>query len=228
MSTSGSRPAFWRAPAPMPSSATPAPVRNSRRVAARAVGQSKRIESIAGETYHVTFRTAALFAALTVVTASAFQSSPANRPWPPGVQALPPESPPLAAEDALHTFFMPPGYRIELVASEPLVQEPVAMDWDTSGRLWIVEMPGFMANLTGSNEHDPIGRIVVLEDTDRDGRMDKRTVFADRLVLARSIKVLERGVLVAEPPNLWLMSDADGDLKMDRRTLVSDQFGRRD
>ena len=123
---------------------------------------------------------------------------------------------------------MPPGYRVELVASEPLVQEPVAMDWDTSGRLWVVEMPGFMADLTGSNEQDPIGRVVVLEDTNADGRMDKRTVFADRLVLARSIKVLDHGVLIAEPPNVWLMSDDDGDLKADRRTLVTDRYGRRD
>ena len=141
---------------------------------------------------------------------------------------MPPESPPLPAEEALKSFFMPPGYLVELVASEPTVQEPVAMDWDTSGRLWVVEMPGFMADLTGSNEHEPIGRVVVLEDTNADGRMDKRTVFADRLVLARSIKVLDRGVLIAEPPNVWLMSDDDGDLKADRRTLVTDRYGRRD
>jgi hypothetical protein len=70
--------------------------------------------------------------------------------------------------------------------------------------------------------------VVVLEDTDGDGRMDKRTVFADQLVLARSIKVLDRGVLIAEPPNVWLMSDVDGDLKADRRTLVTDRYGRRD
>ena len=50
----------------------------------------------------------------------------------------------------------------------------------------------------------PIGKIVVLEDTNSDGRMDKRTVFQDGLVLARWLKVLDRGVLVAEPPNLWL------------------------
>ena len=176
----------------------------------------------------MTFRVAALVIAAAVASASAFQSSQANRPWPPGVQKMPPESPPLPPDEALKSFFMPPGYRIELVASEPMVQEPVAMDWDTGGRLWVVEMPGFMANLTGSNEHDPIGRVVVLEDTDADGRMDKRTVFADQLVLARSIKVLDRGVLIAEPPNVWLMSDVDGDLKADRRTLVTDRYGRRD
>jgi mono/diheme cytochrome c family protein/glucose/arabinose dehydrogenase len=137
-------------------------------------------------------------------------------------------SAPLAPAEALKSFSMPPGYRLELVAGEPLIQEPVAIDWDLNGRLWAVEMPGFMADITGSNEHDPIGRVVVLEDADHDGRMDKRTVFADGLVLARSLKVLDRGVLVAEPPNVWLMRDTDGDLKMDAKELVTDRYGRRE
>ena len=123
---------------------------------------------------------------------------------------------------------MPPGYHVELVASEPLIQEPVAIDWDPQGRLWAVEMPGYMSDITGRNEHDPIGRVVVLEDTDGDGRMDKRTVFADGLVLARALKVLDRGVLVGEPPNVWLMRDTNGDLRMDTKELVTDQFGRRE
>ena len=95
-------------------------------------------------------------------TREAFQNSPSNRPWPPEVHKVSDVSPPLTPEDALKTFYMPPGYRVELVAAEPLIQEPVAIDWDPDGRLWAVEMPGFMANLTGSNEHDPIGRVVVL------------------------------------------------------------------
>jgi glucose/arabinose dehydrogenase len=160
------------------------------------------------------------------VSGHGYQSSPANRPWPPGLQRASAESPALSPEDALKTFYMPPGYRVELVASEPLIQEPVALDWDTDGRLWAVEMPGFMANITGSNEHDPIGRVVVLEDTDGDGRMDKRTIFADGLVLARSLKILDRGVLVAEPPNVWLMRDTTGDLRMDTKELVTNQYGR--
>jgi mono/diheme cytochrome c family protein/glucose/arabinose dehydrogenase len=162
------------------------------------------------------------------VVAGGTQSSPVNRPWPPGVQKVGPRSPVLPADRALETFYMPPGYRLELVASEPMVQEPVAVDWDVQGRLWVVEMPGFMADLTGSNEHDPIGRVVVLEDANGDGRMDTRTVFADGLVLARSVKVLDRGVLVGEPPNAWLMRDTDGDLRADARELVTDQYGRRD
>ena len=66
----------------------------------------------------------------------------------------------------------------------------------------------------------------MLEDRDGDGAMDKRTVFADKLVLPRALKVLDKGVLVAEPPNLWLMSDADGDLRADRKDLVNNTFGR--
>ena len=171
---------------------------------------------------------AATLAALTFVTLGAQQRSPANRPWPPGVQKVSPESAVLSPADALRTFYMAPGYHLELVASEPLIQEPVALDWDLQGRLWAVEMPGFMADLTGSNEHDPIGRVVVLEDTNGDGAMDKRTVFADHLVLARSVKVLDRGVLVAEPPNVWLMRDTDGDLRADDKQLVTSGFGRFD
>jgi glucose/arabinose dehydrogenase len=154
------------------------------------------------------------------------QGSPTNRLWPPGLQKVSSDSPALSPEAALKTFYMPPGYRVELVASEPLIQEPVALDWDLDGRLWAVEMPGFMADIRGSNEHDPIGRVVVLEDTNGDGRMDKRTVFADHLVLARSLKVLDRGVLVAEPPNVWLMRDTNGDLRMDAKELVTDRYGR--
>jgi len=173
------------------------------------------------------FRIVPIFMVAALVSVYGRQSSPTNRPWPPGVQRVSNESPPLSPEDALKTFYMPPGYHVELVASEPLIQEPVAIDWDTDGRLWAVEMPGFMADLTGSTENDPIGRVVVLEDTNGDGRMDKRTVFADGLVLVKSVKVLEHGVLVAEPPNIWLMRDTDGDLRADTKELVTNQFGRR-
>ncbi len=123
---------------------------------------------------------------------------------------------------------MPPGYRVELVASEPLVQDPVMIDWDGEGRMWVVEMPGYMPDINAKGEHDPIGKIVVLEDTNNDGRMDKRTVFQDGLVLARWLKVLGRGVLVAEPPNLWLFEDTNGDLRADRRELVTKEYGRRE
>jgi mono/diheme cytochrome c family protein/glucose/arabinose dehydrogenase len=170
-------------------------------------------------------RAVALIVSTTFVTGYAYQSSPSNRPWPPGLQQVPDSSPALSPEDALKTFFMAPGYHLELVASEPMIQEPVAMDWDPQGRLWVVEMPGYMPDVASWDEHNPIGRVVVLEDLDGDGRMDKRTVFADGLKLARSVKVLDRGVLVGEPPNAWLMHDTDGDLRMDTKELVTDRYG---
>jgi glucose/arabinose dehydrogenase len=174
----------------------------------------------------VRWHAVALLLGACVVTGNASQSSPSNRPWPAGVQPVSRDSPPLSPGDALKTFYMPPGYHVELVASEPLIQDPVAIDWDPEGRLWAVEMPGYMREINGGNEHDPIGRIVVLEDTNGDGRMDKRSVFADGLVLARALKVLDHGVLVGEPPNAWLMHDTDGDLHVDTKELVSSEYGR--
>ena len=91
----------------------------------------------------VRYRVIALIVAASVVTTYG-QSSPANRPWPPGVQKVSDQSPPLSPADALKTFYMPPGYHLELVASEPLVQDPTVMDWDLEGRLWVVEMTGFV------------------------------------------------------------------------------------
>ena len=170
-----------------------------------------------------------LLVAVAVLTGhrSQGQQSPASqRSWPPPLQEVSKESPPLSPADALKTFFLPPGYSIELVASEPLVQDPVAIDWDLEGRLWVVEMAGYMRNVAGANERDPVGRVVVLQDENGDGRMDKRTVFADGLVLARAVKVLDRGVLVGEPPNAWLMRDTNGDLRMDAKELVTNQYGR--
>ena len=152
------------------------------------------------------------------------QAQPA---WPPaGARKTPERAPTLSAEEEKKTFVLPPGYRAELVAKEPLVVDPIAMDFDADGRLWVLEMQGFMSEPNGANSREPINNVVVLEDTDNDGVMDKRTVFADKLVLPRALKVLDQGVLVGEPPNLWLMKDTDGDLKADTKDLVSDTYGR--
>jgi len=102
-----------------------------------------------------------------------------------------------------------------LVASEPLVEAPVAMAFDPDGRIWVVEMRGFMPNVDGRGETEIPGRVVILEDSDNDGRIDKRTVFLDGLMMPRAITLIRGGALVAEPPHLWFCRDTDGDGKCD-------------
>ncbi|MBL9145731.1 MAG: c-type cytochrome [Verrucomicrobiaceae bacterium] len=126
----------------------------------------------------------------------------------------------LTPEEEMATFKLAPGYRIELVAAEPMVQKPIFFEFDPQGRLWCLEYQGYMRDLAGSNEGDPICRFVVLEDTDHDGKMDKQTVYLDKLVMPRSFAFVKGGVLLQEPPKLWFCEDTDGDLKCDKRTEV--------
>jgi mono/diheme cytochrome c family protein len=115
--------------------------------------------------------------------------------------------------------------KVELVASEPLVQDPVAITFDEGGRLWVVEMLGFMTDIDGTGEKEKIGRISVLFDDDQDGKMDRSQIFLDSLVLPRAIAVVEGGALVAENIPLWYVEDTDGDFKADKKTLVDAEYG---
>lgn len=132
----------------------------------------------------------------------------------------------LTPEDELKTFSMPPGYHAQLVAAEPLIESPIIIDFDPDGRMWVLELQAFLPDTSGRDTQDPICDVAVLEDVDGNGTMDKRTVFADHLVLPRALKVLDHGVLVGEPPNLWLMKDTDGDLKADTKEVVYKNYGR--
>ena len=102
------------------------------------------------------------------------------------------------------------------------------MDWDSEGRLWVVEMPGFVPNLQARSHSSsrwkgrcPRGH----EQGRRDGQAHR---LRRRSRAARSLKVLDRGVLVAEPPHAWLMRDTNGDLKMDTKESITDRYGRRE
>ena len=144
--------------------------------------------------------------------------------WPPAKKQME-KSIALSPEEEMKTFSMPPGYRVELVASEPMIESPILMDFDADGRLWVLEMLTFLPDTSGRDSREPLNRVSVLEDTNGDGKMDKKTVFADKLVMPRALKVLDHGVLVGEPPNLWLMKDTDGDLKADTKELVVNTYG---
>jgi mono/diheme cytochrome c family protein/glucose/arabinose dehydrogenase len=145
------------------------------------------------------------------------------QPLLPASVVVPPATPRSPA-DELATFAVPRGIDVALFASEPLVGDPVAVAFDAAGRLWVVEMRGYMNDLDATDERAPNGRIVVLHDDDGDGRADRSTVFADGLVLPRAVLPLVGGALVLSPPHLYWCADADGDLVADDRTVVLDGF----
>lgn len=131
-------------------------------------------------------------------------------------------SPVLDAQTAIKQMQYDDGLEVQLVASEPLVVAPVTTTFDEKGRMWVVEMTGFMPDTAGTGEDQPNGKVVILEDTNKDGVMDKRTVFLDSLVLPRAICLIENGVLVATPPKLWFIENNND--KPGKRTLVDDQY----
>ncbi len=136
-----------------------------------------------------------------------------------------PPSPVRTPAEQATSFELAPGFRIELVAADPLVGDPIAMQFGPDGRLWVLEMRGYMPNADGEGEREPVGTVAVLTDTDGDGRFDARKVFADKLVMARAIGLAGDGLLVAEPPKLWFLRDTDGDGVADQRTEVANDYG---
>ena len=133
----------------------------------------------------------------------------------------------LSPEEELKTFKLPPGFHAELVAAEPMVEEPIALTFDPDGRMYVVEMRGYMPDLAGTGELDPVGRIVRLESSKGDGHFDKSTVFLDNLVVPRAVGLAGDGVLVGEPPNLYFCRDTKGDGHCDQKTIVANDYGRR-
>ena len=138
---------------------------------------------------------------------------------------LPPPKP-LTPEEELATFKLAPGFHAELVAAEPMVEAPIAITWDEKGRMFVCEMRGYMHDVEGTGEDIATGRIVMLEDTDGDGKMDKRTVFVNGLVLPRAIMCLNGGLLVAAPPNLLFLKDTNGDGVADSAIIVDNTYGK--
>ncbi len=137
-----------------------------------------------------------------------------------------PPSPALTPREALQTFEVEPGYRLELVASEPLVEDPVAIAFDERGRLWVVEMRGFMptVNATEEDEEAPVGRVAVLTDEDNDGRYEDRQTFLDGLRSPRALALAYGGILINDGVALFHVIDTNEDGVGDRRTLVDPRY----
>ncbi len=131
----------------------------------------------------------------------------------PRVPATPPGK-------ALETFQIKAGFRLDLVAAEPLVRDPVAVSFDENGRLFVIEMIGYSERRDGH-----LGRIRMLEDTDNDGRFDRDTIFAEDLAWPTAIICYDGGVFVGASPDILWLKDLDGDGRADERKVVFTGFG---
>ena len=135
------------------------------------------------------------------------------------LQPLPARSP----AEALKTFEIVDGFRVELVASEPMVQSPVAAAFDADGNLYVAEMRDYPYKPKAGCT--PLGTVRLLRDIDGDGRFDQSHVFADGLLWAAGIAPWKGGVFVTAPPDIWYLKDTDGDGKADVRKKVYTGFG---
>lgn len=127
-----------------------------------------------------------------------------------------------SVEAVLSTFVLEPGFKIELVASEPLINDPVDMEIDENGIMYVVEMKGVPFDESGS------GSIKALTDTDGDGVFDQSTVFADSLILPNGVMRWKKGLLVTDPPNVYYFEDTDGDKRADIRKIILTGFDSND
>jgi mono/diheme cytochrome c family protein/glucose/arabinose dehydrogenase len=144
---------------------------------------------------------------------------------PPAHWKIPP-APVRTPDESMRLMDLQPGFRIELVASEPLVPDPIAFAFDHRNRLWVLEWPSYNWPLHGvlpglEPGPTPPSRLVVLNDTNGDGRPDTRTVFA-RMDWPRGIQLVDGGVLVFALPEILLLRDTDGDDQADLREVLQD------
>ena len=153
------------------------------------------------------------------------------------------EGGPTRPEKAAEKLEVHPDFNISLVASEPLINKAMNVDWDEKGRLWVVETPEYpngrrLQNTDpwkdagslypGKTEREPQDKISWLEDTDGDGVMDKKHVFADNLELCTSFCFYKNGVIACSAPDIWYLEDTTGKGVCDKRTKLYTGLGTRD
>ncbi len=151
---------------------------------------------------------------------------------------------PVAPARAAAAIEVHPEFDLRLVASEPLINKVMNLDWDEHGRLWVCETPEYPNGRRTPNtpapwlesgsldpfvtDREPEDRISILTDTNGDGVMDTKKVFADKLELVTSFVFYGRGVIAAAAPDIWLLEDTDGDEVADKRTKLYTGLGIND
>src|SRR5712671_8112954 len=126
-----------------------------------------------------------------------------------------PRVPPTEPKDAIKTFTVKEGFKIELAAAEPLVVDPVAMAFDEQGRLFVVEMRDY-----SERREERLGRIRMLTDTDGDGKFDKATIYADNLPWPTAVICWNGGIFVGATPDIFYFKDTNGDGVADEKKVV--------
>lgn len=164
-----------------------------------------------------------LLAGTSMFSAAISPGSVAQEEFIPRRQNKPP-GPALSPEEAIKKMEVPEGFHVELVASEPDIMNPVAMAFDDAGRIYVTESFEYPRQEAGPGRD----RIKILEDTDKDGKVDKVKVFAEGLNIPSGIAVGHGGVWVANAPDILFLEDTNGDDVADRSSVVVTGFGRDD
>lgn len=151
----------------------------------------------------------------------AVTATPAMAAEPESYKDRLPRISPKSPADALGTFSVHEGFRIEQVAAEPLVYDPVAVSFDEQGRLFVVEMRGYSEDADKN-----LGRVRMLTDTDADGRFDRASVYVEGLSWPTAVLCYDGGVFVGAAPDILYCKDTDGDGRADLRKVVFTGFGR--
>ena len=132
---------------------------------------------------------------------------------------------PTAPAEAAKKIQVPREFDLSLVAAEPFIVKPIAIDWDARGRMWVAITPEYPAKQDRSAGKDSI---LILEDSNNDGVMDRKTVFADGLVLPTSFVFHRDGIIVSQAPQILYLRDTNGDSRADRREVLFSGFGTYD
>ena len=173
--------------------------------------------------------TEATEAASTPSAVTPLPSTPTPAPASPAVVTVPeppPAEPPyesiaLTPSEAIAAMELQPGYSLELVVAEPHVEEPVMIAFDGNGRMFVAEMRTYMQDIDATGEMEPVSRVSMHEDTDGDGTYDRHTVYADNLLLPRTLLPLDHRVIIGETNtlDLYIYEDTDGDGVADTKEL---------
>ncbi|PYV15810.1 MAG: hypothetical protein DMG07_08960 [Acidobacteria bacterium] len=186
----------------------------------RASQEIPRMSQFRCSSFHLTTLSIAFAASTHLVVAQNPDARRDDRDYASELPHIPPKSP----AESLKAFRVHPDFRIELVAAEPMLASPVALDFDEDGRLYIAEFTEF--NQNASKQPLGRGRVRLLEDTDGDGRFDKSTIFLADLDATTAVCCYDGGVFVGAVPNILYARDTDGDGKADVRRVVFTGFGR--